>query len=508
MNSDNRRQFFPKLSTLAFVLWGTFCFTGQASSSESLSYKIVDTGQSVCSDASAQLSTCPVQGEYGFGQDAQYQGYAPSYTANNDGTVSDNVTGLMWAASIDTNGDGKVTAADKMSFDQAVSYIANLNTAGFSDWRLPTIKELYSLILFDGEDPSGINGPDSYSIRPFIDHRYFGFESGDMASGERLIDAQYLSSTQYVSKTMGKDDTVFGVNFIDGRIKGYGMQSPRGGDKTFYILAVRGNSDYGVNQFVANSNGTVHDEATGLIWQTADSVTSLDWNGALEYCENLDLAGRQDWRLPNVKELQSIVDYSRSPATSNSPSIDPVFNASQITNEGGELDYPNYWSSTTHMNLKNAKNASYVAFGRSMGYMRDNWVDVHGAGAQRSDPKVDNGQSYPQGHGPQGDAVRFENHVRCVSDNNTKFVEQPETTERPTKTYTLSNSDLTDSKPAGKVEGKGKSQRRSGDPFADMDTNGDNKLSRNEVRGPLARDFDKLDRNKDGFITRDELPKR
>lgn len=135
-----------------------------------------------------------------------------------------------------------------------------------------------------------------------------------------------------------------------------------------------------------------------------------------------------------MKELQSIVDYSRSPATSNSPSIDPVFNASQITNEGGELDYPNYWSSTTHMNLKNAKNASYVAFGRSMGYMRDNWMDVHGAGAQRSDPKVDNGQSYPQGHGPQGDAVRFENHVRCVSDNNTRFVEQPETTERPTKT--------------------------------------------------------------------------
>ena len=55
----------------------------------------------------------------------------------------------------------------------------------------------------------------------------------------------------------------------------------------------------------------------------------------LTYCESLDTAGINDWRLPNVKELQSIVDYSRSPDTSNSAAIDPIFSISTITNEAG-----------------------------------------------------------------------------------------------------------------------------------------------------------------------------
>jgi hypothetical protein len=54
-----------------------------------------------------------------------------------------------------------------------------------------------------------------------------------------------------------------------------------------------------------------------------------------------------------------------------------------------------------------------VAFGRAMGYM-GSWIDVHGAGAQRSDPKSGNPASYPTGHGPQGDAIRIYNYVRLV----------------------------------------------------------------------------------------------
>lgn len=185
----------------------------------SLTYPLVDTNQTRCFDTSDTIETCPVSGETGFGQDAQYQGSAPDYTLNGDGTVTDNVTGLMWGQSIDTNGDGEITAADKMTYDQAVSYTASLELGGYSDWRLPDIKTLYSLILFDGEDPSGLSNSGTYSIRPFIDHEFFGFHSGDTTAGERLIDAQYVSSTKYVSTTMHGSETVFGVNFIDGRIK-------------------------------------------------------------------------------------------------------------------------------------------------------------------------------------------------------------------------------------------------------------------------------------------------
>ena len=67
------------------------------------------------------------------------------------------------------------------------------------------------------------------------------------------------------------------------------------------------------------------------------------------------------------------------------------------------------------------------------------WTDVHGAGAQRSDPKVDDGQEYPTGHGPQGDAIHFNNYVRCVSDDSALAV-NPEHKVREKVTFTLTGN--------------------------------------------------------------------
>ena len=98
-------------------------------------------------------------------------------------------------------------------------------------------------------------------------------------------------------------------------------------------------------RFVDHGDGTVTDNCTGLMWQkdTAnldgdDAVTVLDfaqWCVALTYCENLTLAGHDDWRLPNVVELESLLDYGRS-----TPSIDPVFGA-----------FPGGYFSSTSFNL-------------------------------------------------------------------------------------------------------------------------------------------------------------
>jgi hypothetical protein len=90
------------------------------------------------------------------------------------------------------------------------------------------------------------------------------------------------------------------------------------------------------------------------------------------------------------------------------------FGDSAWTNEAGQTDYPAYWSNTTHLNLLGGQNAAYVAFGRSLGYMGNSWLDVHGAGSQRSDPKSGDPAAWPTGHGPQGDAIRIYNYVRCV----------------------------------------------------------------------------------------------
>lgn len=405
----------------------TFCISSSVFAGDG--YIIVDTNQSICYSDRSILQDCPAQGDDFYGQDSSYAGSDPNYTLSADGlTVYDHTSGLTWTKSPDWDEDGDIDTNDKMTFAAALSYPILLNAekyGGYDDWRLPTIKELYSLILFSGIDPSGYSGTDTSGLTPFIDTGYFDFGFGDTSAGERIIDAQYWSATEYVSTTMNGDHTVFGVNFADGRIKGYGSQDPRtGAPKSQYVRFVRGNTEYGKNNFVNNGDGTVTDLATGLMWQKADSGTGLNWKESLAYAENFELAGHSDWRLPNAKELQSIVDYTRSPDTTSSAAIDPVFSVTQITNEGGQTDYPFYWSSTTHeayMPNQAGRWGAYIAFGRGLGFMQQppnignyNLLDVHGAGCQRSDPKYDDGTDYGNGHGPQGDVVRIENFVRCV----------------------------------------------------------------------------------------------
>ncbi len=380
-------------------------------------FPVPGTAQEKCY-SDTRKSKCPKPGQTFFGQDAQQGGVQPSYRDNLDGTITDTVTGLMWMKSPDLNGDGKIDAQDKLTYEQAMSFAKTHSFAGHSDWRIPTIKEMYSLIDFRGIDPSGYKGNAS-GLTPFINTTYFDFGYGDEASGERIIDAQMASSTLYVSGTGPRNDrTMFGVNFADGRIKGYGLRL-RGAEKTFYVMMVRGNTGYGVNDLADNRDGTVSDATTGLMWTQEDSAQALSWKDALAWAEQVNqdsYLGYDDWRLPNVKELQSIVDYTRAPERSKSGAIDPVFQVSTIRNEAGQVDYPAYWSATTHENMskRSGRYASYVNFGRAMGYMRDTWVDAHGAGAQRSDPKTGSATDYPQGHGPQGDAIRVLNHARLV----------------------------------------------------------------------------------------------
>jgi hypothetical protein len=293
------------------------------------------------------------------------------------------------------------------------------NYGGHSDWRLPTIKELYSLIDFRGTDPPP-EGTGTTGLIPFIDSNYFGFEYGDTSAGERIIDSQWVTSTLYTAD----NSMMFGVNFADGRIKGYGMTSPdpQQGEKTFYVRLCRGNNDYGTNSFVDNGNGTVTDEATGLMWTLSDSGQGMNWEDALALAEQKNAEnylGHNDWRLPNAKELQGIVDYTRSPDTTNSAAIDPVFDITAITNEDGETDYPFFWTGTTHVRADGSGSAAvYVAFGRGLGYMNGQFVDIHGAGCQRSDPKDGDPNDYPRwGFGPQGDVARLLNYVRLVRED-------------------------------------------------------------------------------------------
>lgn len=253
---------------------------------------------------------------------------------------------------------------------------------------------------------------------------------GDEAGEPRFIDSQILTSTIYDSTTLGGNTTVFGYNFADGRIKGYEIT------KEFYCYHVRGNTNYGQNLFVDNGAETITDEATSLMWMQNDSGYyeagtesdgTLNWQVALEWAAEMnaeEFLGYSDWRLPNVKELQSIVDYSKSPITTDSPAIDDLFYCTPIINCFDEDDYGYYWSSTTHDDSSASSTeynaASYVVFGNAKGTMDGEEVDAHGAGSQKSDPKTGDRIDYPapDENAPQGDEQRVYNMVRLVRDAN------------------------------------------------------------------------------------------
>ncbi len=402
---------------LLLPLFALILFAALPSAIAAADYVVVDSGQDKCYNNTAEI-TCPTPGQAFYGQDAQYGGNQPSYTLSGDGlTVFDNNTGLTWQRSPDTNGDGSLTYADKLLYSQALTRPATMNAAnygGYSDWRLPTIKELYSLILFSGAEASESS---SVGAIPFIDTNYFGFAYGFTSSGERVLDAQWATTTLYVANP----NQMFGVNFADGRIKGY--PAPDSVGKKYFVICVRGSTSYGINSFVNNGDGTITDEATGLMWAQADSGTGLNWSEALAWVQTQNAAnylGHNDWRLPNPKELHSIVDYTRSPDTTGSAAINSMFTVTTITNEAGQLDYPFYWTGTTLVGTGPTPytRGVYVSFGRTLGYNTQSgtWTDVHGAGAQRAEFKQGDPDDYPTGFGPQGDAVRIYNYVRCVRD--------------------------------------------------------------------------------------------
>ncbi|WP_084813703.1 Lcl C-terminal domain-containing protein [Desulfogranum japonicum] len=507
---------------------------------------IVDTGQNLCYDNNRQLP-CPGPESTFYGQDAHYQNKQPSYIDNGDGTVTDNVTALMWSKSVDEV---------KLSLVEAQHKAHLMTLGGYNDWRVPTIKELYSLINFQGNtgtperhDAFATLPPDAI---PYIDTDYFDFRYGNTAAGERYIDAQWLSATPYVSTTMDDMQTLFGVNFADGRIKGYGYQKQGNSYqiKKFYVRYVRG-TPYGENDFKDNSDGTITDRATGLMWMQKDSERAMNWEEALQYASSFAFASYSDWRLPNAKELQSIVDYTRSPDFTQSAAIASVFECTEVINEAGNRDFGFYWTSTTHLEGPHPMKAVYIAFGRAMGQMHGHTLDMHGAGAQRSDPKTGQAEI---GIGPQGDARRVKNLVRLVRGGNViappvasviSNKKYPHTVKiidkfSPTATTTLRlslqalpgppnthhgsyqfnmggfNTQGSENKPQGTPSRqqihtvnrqiKPGLERPNGEQWVRrLDKNRDDKVSVLEFDGPRQH-FSDFDLNRDGYITASEAP--
>lgn len=401
----NRKMKISKINLLSFFAIVTIvsCKDGEKKKESlpenDIHFVLTDTGQDKFYDNEGNQIDKPNEENEFYGQDAQFSGIQSLYTDNGDGTITDNNTGLMWQ---------KTPDYQKHNFYDAFDYVASLEIGGYTDWRLPTIKELYSLLNSNGE----LYPQDLEKSQPYLNTDYFDFEYD-----KRMPYAgQYWSSTKYVKGPLQniQMEGAFGFNFADGHIKAYetglyydgsdGVRNPGN-----YVRAVRGKENiYGVNDFLDNNNGTVTDKATGLMWQKTDDGNTYNWVEALQMAKNSKIAGYEDWRLPNTKELQSIVDYDKE----TFPAIDENF--FECTNEDSW-----FWSSTTQGDFKYT--ACYIAFGKA--YSKDNssateFYDWHGAGAQRSDPKSGNIEDYLMESVNAADSLRINNYVRLVRDLN------------------------------------------------------------------------------------------
>ncbi len=235
-----------------------------------------------------------------FGEDADYNFNPPFYRLNGNGTITDTVTELMW----------QKTDGGEMTIENATIYCDTLTLGGYTDWRLPNCHELFSILNHDKTNPA-------------INTTYF-----------TLTAAEYWWSSQ---KQVNDATKVWCTNAGGGVGNHPKLETiSAGGTKRFHVRAVRDITSPPLlpNHYTNNGDGTTTDLLTNLIWKQSFSADSITWEQALIEAENLNFSGHTDWRLPDIKELQSINDESLI-----NPSVSTVYF------NGMKAAF--FWSSTT-----------------------------------------------------------------------------------------------------------------------------------------------------------------
>jgi hypothetical protein len=243
---------------------------------QSLQYQLPDTNQT--------LSFTDT-----FGEDADYSIHPIGYTDNSNGTITDNNTLLTWEQS-----DADVNS----SWTDALNYCSGLTLGGHNDWRLPSIQELKDLTYFK-------------STTPYIDIYYFlDVEGGTFYwSGSSATDPALAMVLKHNNGLITQKDKT---------------------TNSYRYRCVRGDTLIS-GSFNDNGDGTVTDLVTDLMWQQ-NETSKMTWDAALTYCTDLSLGEFDDWRLPNLKELYTLVDFNQT------PTIDPIYFPDAFSIQ--------YWTST------------------------------------------------------------------------------------------------------------------------------------------------------------------
>lgn len=256
-----------------------------------LSIGLLDTFYSVCYNAGSIIacnnSSFPAQdGDTG-------SVLTQSFIDNLDGTITDQNTGLTWRKCV-TGYSGATCSLGTLIQSSYSTSLANCS----GDFRLPTIKELATLNRY-GHPTSKID-----PIFPNYDTTRFRW-------------------SRSVSPI---DGVVYSKQFdIDNRIRN---ENPSLIGTTHCVK----NAPILDESFEDLNNGIIMDSKIGLEWQKChlgqDPLTCsgtptpfTSWELALNYCNDLNLGSKSDWRLPNIHELTSLIIFSNT----NLNRIDPLF---------------------------------------------------------------------------------------------------------------------------------------------------------------------------------------
>ncbi len=264
---------------------------------------LLNTDQMNCYNAHGNEIPC-----FGSGQDAENRP-APEAPAVRflfkDGVVIDKLTGLNWSRSASP-------ATFPMSWREAFKYVRELNFSGYlgiNAWRLPTRRELYSLISHRFINPS------LHEAHPFTD-----------------VFPGYYWTASPCSRLANQ---AWYIHLGGGRVY-RGIK-----DNSYMVWPVAGplpNQTNPSDRFAIYKN-TVLDRLTDRRWliYAAETNKAVTWEEAITIINTLNAktaAGYDDWRLPNIRELESLVDLSL-----HSPALARKFFPRSVA-EG-------YWSATT-----------------------------------------------------------------------------------------------------------------------------------------------------------------
>lgn len=320
-------------ATRAYVVTGTVFFP------------YPDTGQTNCYNASA-VQPCgnpswPKQdGDILNRPNARSFSAPVQYLSTGNYTTTDNVTGLVWKTCLEgLSGLPCTGTATTTNFTNAPTLCSALNTAnagagygGLKNWRVPTIRELQTLIDYGQYNPA-INTTAFPGVQ---------------------VSTYVWSSTTFVA-------TPTSAWYIDG---GYGTFSNTAKTTSYNLRCVSGTPATYAPALQDNNDGTISDTVNGLVWQKCQmgetfntgthicqgSGSTSTWQAALSFCNSLVWAGRSNWRLPSINELVSITDL-----TTSMPAINTTYFSTATVN--------NYFSSTTNASFPTAMEYIYLASG-------------------------------------------------------------------------------------------------------------------------------------------------